>query len=202
MRKTSILTLLLCMIAALTMTSCLDDDNDDNGLTREEQHSAYLSVAGEHSGKLVYYDSIFTTKPAKVDSVATSVNFDTDSTVTVYNFRVNSIAHFVKDATAKACLENAPAQILKCYTYFYRLSPVTFHIQPQKLTFSTSADGTPHTITLAFYLGYPNSYGVKSGKTLGLQIVLGGVYLDYENITGGTNLLANGLVLPFIFNAK
>ena len=184
MRKTSILTLLLCMIAALTMTSCLSDDDDNNGLTREEQHTAYLSVAGEHSGQLVYYDSIFTSKPSKVDSVAARVNFDTDSTVTVYNFRVNSIAHFVQDATAKACLENAPAQILKCYTLFYGLSPVTFHIQPQKLTFSTTADGTPHTITLAFYTGYPNSYGVKSGKTLGLQIVLGGVFLDYENITG------------------
>lgn len=190
------------MIAALTMTSCLSDDDDDSGLTREEQHTAYLSVAGEHSGQLVYYDSIFTTKPAKVDSVGAMVNFETDSTVTVYNFRVNSIAHFVQDATAKACLENAPAQILKCYTLFYGLSPVTFHIQPQKLTFSTTADGTPHTITLAFYTGYPNSYGVKSGKTLGLQIVLGGVFLDYENITGGTNLLANGLALPFYFNAK
>ncbi|MDD5820884.1 MAG: DUF4840 domain-containing protein [Prevotella sp.] len=202
MRKTSILTLLLCMIAALTMTSCLSDDDDDSGLTREEQHTAYLSVAGEHSGQLVYYDTIFTSKPSKVDSVVAKVNFDTDSTVTVYNFRVNSIAHFVQDATAKACLENAPAQILKCYTLFYGLSPVTFHILPQKLTFSTTADGTPHTITLAFYAGYPNSYGVKSGKTLGLQIVLGGVYLDYENITGGTNLLANGLALPFYFNAK
>ena len=202
MRKTSILTLLLCMIAALTMTSCLDDDNDDNGLTREEQHSAYLSVAGEHSGQLVYYDSIFTTKPAKVDSVATSVNFDTDSTVTIYNFHVNSIAHFVSDATAKECLKNAPTQILKCYTYYYDLSPVTFHIQPQKLTFTTMADGKSHTITLAFYGGYPNSYGVKSGKDLGMQIVLGGVFLDYENITGGTNLLANGLALPFYFKAK
>lgn len=202
MRKTSILTLLLCMIAALTMTSCLSDDDDDSGLTREEQHTAYLSVAGEHSGQLVYYDTIFTSKPSKVDSVVAKVNFDTDSTVTVYNFRVNSIAHFVQDATAKACLENAPAQILKCYTLFYGLSPVTFHILPQKLTFSTTADGTPHTITLAFYAGYPNSYGVKSGKSLGLQIVLGGVYLDYENITGGTNLLANGLALPFYFNAK
>ena len=202
MRKTSILTLLLCMIAALTMTSCLSDDDDDSGLTREEQHTAYLSVAGEHSGQLVYYDSIFTSKPSKVDSVAARVNFDTDSTVTVYNFRVNSIAHFVQDATAKACLENAPAQILKCNTIFYGLSPVTFHILPQKLTFSTTADGKPHTITLVFYAGYPNSYGVKSGKSLGLQIVLGGVFLDYENITGGTNLLANGLALPFIFNAK
>lgn len=202
MRKTSILTLLLCMIAALTMTSCLSDDDDDSGLTREEQHTAYLSVAGEHSGQLVYYDTIFTSKPSKVDSVVAKVNFDTDSTVTVYNFRVNSIAHFVQDATAKACLENAPAQILKCYTLFYGLSPVTFHILPQKLTFSTTADGTPHTITLAFYAGYPNSYGVKSGKSLGLQIVLGGVYLDYENITGGTNLLANGLALPFYFNVK
>ena len=202
MRKTSILTLLLCIIAALTMTSCLSDDNDNNGLTREEQHTAYLSVAGEHSGQLVYYDTIFTSKPSKVDSVVAKVNFDTDSTMTVYNFHVNSIAHFVQDATAKTCLENAPAQILKCYTYFYDLSPVTFHIQPQKLTFSTTADGTPHTITLAFYAGYPNSYGVKSGKELGLQIVLGGVYLDYENITGGTNLLANGLALPFYFNAK
>ena len=202
MRKTSILTLLLCMIAALTMTSCLSDDDDDSGLTREEQHTAYLSVAGEHSGQLVYYDTIFTSKPSKVDSVVAKVNFDTVSTVTVYNFRVNSIAHFVQDATAKACLENAPAQILKCYTLFYGLSPVTFHIQPQKLTFSTTADGKPHTITLAFYAGYPNSYGVKSGKSLGLQIVLGGVYLDYENITGGTNLLANGLALPFYFNAK
>ena len=108
----------------------------------------------------------------------------------------------MQDATAKACLENAPAQILKCYTLFYGLSPVTFHILPQKLTFSTTADGKPHTITLVFYAGYPNSYGVKSGKSLGLQIVLGGVFLDYENITGGTNLLANGLALPFIFNAK
>lgn len=190
------------MIAALTMTSCLSDDDDNNGLTREEQHTAYLSVAGEHSGQLVYYDSIFTSKPSKVDSVVAKVNFDTDSTMTVYNFRVNSIAHFVSDATAKECLENAPTQTLKCYTYFYDLSPVTFHIQPQKLTFSTSADGKPHTITLAFYTGYPNSYGVKSGKSLGLQIVLGGVFLDYENITGGTNLLANGLALPFYFNAK
>lgn len=202
MRKTSILTLLLCMIAALTMTSCLNDDDDDNGLTREEQHTAYLSVAGPHDGQLVYYDSIFTTKPAKVDSVAAMVNFETDSTVTVYNFHVNSIGHFVQDATAKACLENAPAQIMKCYTYFYSLSPVTFHLQPQKLTFSTMAEGKSHTITLAFYAGYPNSYGVKSGKTIGLQIVLGGVYLDNENIIGGTNLLATGLALPFYFHNK
>ena len=202
MRKTSILTLLLCMIAALTMTSCLNDDDDDNGLTREEQHRAYLAVEGSHSGQLVYYDSIFTKKPSKVDSVATSVNFETDSTATVYNFHVNSIGHFVQDATAKACLENAPAQILKCYTYFYSLSPVTFHLQPQKLTFSTMAEGKSHTITLAFYAGCPNSYGVKSGKTIGLQIVLGGVYLDNENIIGGTNLLATGLALPFYFHNK
>lgn len=202
MRKTSILTLLLCMIAALTMTSCLSDDDDNKGLTREEQHTAYLSVAGEHSGQLVYYDSIFTSKPSKVDSVAAKVNFDTDSTMTVYNFHVNSIAHFVSDATAKECLENAPTQILKCYTYFYGLSPVTYHLQPQKLTFTTMADGKSHTITLAFYAGYPNSYGVKSGKSHAMQIVLGGVFLDYESITGGTNLLANGLALPFYFNAK
>lgn len=190
------------MIAALTMTSCLNDDDDDNGLTREEQHRAYLAVEGSHSGQLVYYDSIFTKKPSKVDSVATSVNFETDSTATVYNFHVNSIGHFVQDATAKACLENAPAQILKCYTYFYSLSPVTFHLQPQKLTFSTMAEGKSHTITLAFYAGCPNSYGVKSGKTIGLQIVLGGVYLDNENIIGGTNLLAAGLALPFYFHNK
>ena len=103
MKKTSILTLLLCMIAALTMTSCLSDDDDDSGLSREEQHSAYLSVAGEHNGQLVYYDSIFTTKPAKVDSVDAMVNFETDSTVTVYNFRVNSeynvIDNFLKVST-------------------------------------------------------------------------------------------------------
>lgn len=202
MRKTSILTLLLCMIAALTMTSCLSDDDDDKGLTKEEQHAAYLSVAGQHMGQLVYYDSIFTSKPAKVDSVAAMVDFENDSIATVYNFKVNSISHFVQDATAKACLENAPTQILKCYTYFYNLSPVTFHLQPQKLTFNTTADEKPHTITLAFYPGYPNSYGVKSGKDLGMRIVLVGVFLDYENITGGTNLLANGLALPFYFNAK
>lgn len=42
MKKTSILTLLLCMITALTMTSCLSDNDDDNGLTREEIGRAHV----------------------------------------------------------------------------------------------------------------------------------------------------------------
>jgi hypothetical protein len=201
MKKTSIFTLLLCLFAALTMTSCMNDDDDNNsGLTPAEQHSAYQAVAGSHDGQLVYLDSIFSATSAKYDSVPSRANFDNDSTLYIDNFHVNSLAHFVADATAKACLDAAPALQLKCNTYFYQLSPVQFLIFPQTLSFTTVVDGTPHKITLAFYSGYPYSLGAKGSKNILCQIGCGGIYLDADGKTNPTNLLTSTRVAMFYFH--
>ena len=46
---------LLCSIALFT--SCLGDNDSDNtteGLTKEQIHTCYLKMAGEHKGKMLY----------------------------------------------------------------------------------------------------------------------------------------------------
>lgn len=49
--------LFLGLAVSMTMTSCLDDNNDDNkGLTDEQKQNYALLMSGNYTGKLYYFD--------------------------------------------------------------------------------------------------------------------------------------------------
>ena len=49
--------LFLGLAVSMTMTSCLDDNNDDNkGLTDEQKQNYALLMSGGYTGKLYYFD--------------------------------------------------------------------------------------------------------------------------------------------------
>lgn len=59
------------MLVSLSMTSCVDNDDDTNGLTENEIKTCIMTMSGSYSGKLYYFNKdIDKTKyPKQTDSI-------------------------------------------------------------------------------------------------------------------------------------
>ncbi len=121
------LSLACCLIAGLSLTSCLNDDNSDNNYSPEESRTMLTAMSGTYSGKAFiaylksangsYYTDI--NSDVKEDSVTTYFSVRSDSTLTV-QFPVSLLAHCVIDSTNTAlisALQHSSTQTLTCKIY-------------------------------------------------------------------------------------
>lgn len=190
----SILALLCCGFMAIGLTSCLDSDDDDNSLSPEQLHQAYLSVAGPHSGKLLYYSPSPTSSTTnKVDTVATSWNISSDSIMTISRFPVSSIAPYVNNDALKEALAQVAPVTLRCYIGFTSNNPVTWLINPASPKLTLTYGGQTHTVQIGFYANSTTSFGTaqsqaNKGKML-MQIIVGAIFVDGTSSGDLTNNL-------------
>lgn len=181
MKHFKLFSLLLCGLAAMTLTSCLNDDDDNNKLTPAEIQQAYLAVAGNHKGKVVI-QAINPQNPAdKLDTLAASWNVTTDSTMTVHNVPISKLAPYINDDNLKAAIAQLPDTTVQCLIGFTQLSPVTFLVNPNTLTYEKlNYNGGTHKVQIGFYTNNYNSYGTynASSHMMGVQMIIGGIYID------------------------
>lgn len=185
---------MLCIAAALSLNSCINDDNKNTDLTPEEIQTAYNSVKGDYSGKVI--TSIST---GVNDTAAVKWDFDNDSLLTIKNIPAKMLSYNISDAEIKKALADMPPFDLKCKIKFVRMSPATFIINPVTPAFNVTYGGKSHLLQISFYIYNNYSYGqyYVDGKSLMMQAIAAGAYVDGS--------LQNGLLkqeTPMLFTGK
>lgn len=197
--------MLVCCVAALCFTSCLNDSVDSNrGLTPEEISKCEKEVKGAYQGHL-----IFEAKNEKdVKDVTDTLNIhwaiENDSTMAIYQFPTKLLAANVSNEELKAAIEAQPDQDIKCRIGFVNTSPIQFLINPNSPAYTVDFEGKEHKIQVAFYVNSTNSFGThtyedavkKNTKILYMQIIEGAIFMDGKE----TSYLKQPK--PFAFESK
>lgn len=187
MGKLRFLSFIFCAVAATTLTSCLDDD-DDNGLTAEEKLACFNATRGEHSGKLIFRKAGNSTNVANNDTVAASWNIATDSTMTIYNVPSRAIASAIDTTTTTTKAENIeaykaiaaqPARTIGCTINYYRNNPISWAIYPNTITY----EGIPYNgkecrVQILYFANYCVGTYSSESRTMQMQIVVAGANVD------------------------
>lgn len=197
MKKIKLVTM-ACCVAAMGLTSCMND-NDDSGreLSKEELAYCLNTVKGTYQGDLIYIAKNVKDISDKTDTLKISWNIVNDSTMTIKNFPTRLLAENISDDKLKAALAEAPNQDIDCLIGFINASPVQYLINPKAPSFNINHDGKDHKIQVAFYANSTGSFGSfnQTKKVLYMQIVEGAIYMDGKQTAYLTT--AN----PFAFEA-
>lgn len=201
MKKFKFLSFLMCCMSALLVTSCLNDD-DDSGLTPEQQGICLNAIKGSYTGKLIYPSENQTNSKDQTDTLdMTCVVNPIDTTVVLYNFPAQLVAKWIKDGEVKDALMDATVQNVRSKMYFYTNSPyIGFMMYPMPVEYNVFYDGKSHKVTAYFYSGQ-YSYGIHSAaqKQMQLQYILGAIVLDDDT---QNNLMNTSAYPAFLFDSK
>jgi len=185
-----ILPVVLCCVVAGLMTSCLNDNNDDNGLSKEEQLQAFQTVRGNYSGDVIFYkntyDGMSTPTKKDIDTLKASFSLLTDSTAHINNLPLAALANQIKDSKVAEAVMNGTVTTtpVNLYTYYYVVSPATCLVGADYVEVKATYDGEEHTIRFGFYSGITTgttvSFGIYSSTAGIFQIGLrlGAVWVD------------------------
>ncbi len=171
---------LLCSIALFT--SCLGDNDSDNtteGLTKEQIHTCYLKMAGEHKGKMLYqrYEDE-TYHKLIADSIDISWTVVSDSVITVHSVPTSVLgAQIQNNDVLKAAIESIGKVDMKVYYLPYIVSPVSFMVYPNPVQANIFIKNATHPVTFGF-ASNSYSWGSYENNKMRIQLVLYGIYLD------------------------
>lgn len=198
MKKLRLLGLcLLVAVSAFTLTSCLNDDNDDdNGApTPAERAQMFNSVKGAYSGKIYSFGSnVQTGKSELADSAVVACSINTDSTMVLSKVPARFLALAIDTTTTehkairKAVAEQGPVDV-NCLISFYKFyedwntRPFWF-VYPKGVTFNVPVNGTNHKVEIGFWINYQSgrviSYGYMntSSRVMVSQILIAAAKID------------------------
>lgn len=194
MKKFKLLTLFFAAFAALTLTSCLNDDDDNTGLTAEQIQMAYNATRGSHSGK-IYYTTGFDKDGKDVkDSAVVSWDVTPDTVMYINNVPSKVLASVIADDDIRAAVETQGPQRIKCYINYINVSPIQWLVNPVSVSFDNlEYNGAKHKITIAFYANSNYSFGqLITSVTPNIQMmqfIAGALYVDDKINSEGINYL-------------
>lgn len=183
MKKLKLVTMAACLMAALSLTSCFNDD-DDNRITPEQRQMAFNQIRGTHRGQMIYLAKSMTNPQDITDTLATEWDITTDSTMTIKRFPVRLIASGVADEGLKKALDTDATVDLDCSIGIIKTDPVTYLINPMGKPSKLTYDGKEHEVALGFYGNDLRSFGAYNAKTKTLQqrIIAGAVIVDKKDV--------------------
>ena len=194
MKKFKLLTLFFAAFAALTLTSCLNDDDDNTGLTAEQIQMAYNATRGSHSGK-IYYTTGFNKDGKDVkDSANVSWDVTSDTVMYINNVPAKALASVIADNNIRAAVETQGLQRIKCYINYINVSPIQWLVNPDSVSFdNVEYNGAKHKVTIAFYVNSNYSFGqlitsVNPNIQM-MQFIAGALYVDDKINSDGINYL-------------
>lgn len=180
MRKLKFFSLIVCCLAAMSLTfsSCSDDDDNNGSLSPKDYQTAFNAVRGSYSGKVYFPVPDEKTNKYVTDSATVSWSIQKDSAMTIHNFPVAALGANVADSAAREAIMSQAPQDIKCAITFIHLSPVTFIIAPTTVELNLNYNKKDHKIQIPFYVSYV-SYGQQVSSTgVFMQIVEGAIYQD------------------------
>lgn len=180
MNKLKFMSLLVGCLAAVSLTSCNDDDDSYRSLTKEEKAQCYQTVRGNYSGKLVYATGETKNGKTVTDTIDAAWSVQTDSTLIIRQLPTRLLALHVTNTELKHALETAPAQDLVCRVNYTQTSPIGFLLNPVTPSYDLTFGGASHKVQVPFYTNVSQSFGLYSSdkKMLQLQVIEGGIYID------------------------
>ena len=195
MKKLKLLTLFFAAFAALTLTSCLNDDDDNTGLTAEQIQMAYNATRGSHSGKIIYTTGFDKDGKDVRDSANVSWDVTSDTVMYIKNVPSKVLASVIADDDIRAAVETQGPQRIKCYINYINVSPyIQWLVNPVSVSFDNlEYSGAKHKITIAFYANSNYSFGqLITSVTPNIQMmqfIAGALYVDDKINSEGINYL-------------
>ncbi len=180
--STKLMVFVLCCTASMSLVSCLNSDDDNNGLS-EEDYKSYMSLMSGYyyGGKIYFYNDTITTTSNQVDSVSSlSAVIYTDSTIVIQNVPGRVLAKCITNhAALKEAIENADSKTLRLNYLLYpreTTSYLYYYVYPVSVTYDElTYNGSTHNVVISFY---NPSLGVYYNGMIDIPIYLAGVYED------------------------
>ena len=194
MKNLKLFCLALSGLMALSLSSCLKDDDTQNlGLNASEIGQCLTIARGDYSGRLLYQSRLTT------DTVQVRWSVTADTTLTIRNFPTAAITEKINNDDLRTAMANqCPTWPLKCDMAFTMLDPyVEFLIGPLNMEIPVYYNNANHKLTVVFW--YNNSsFGAVEPKTkeMTLRLVIAAAYLDDDD---NTNLFSgnyNAVQIP------
>lgn len=169
-------------LVCVVLTSCLngDDDNSQQGMSKQQIHECYLHMAGGHSGKMYFEKKDEETNLVKSDSIDISWTVVNDSVITIHDVPARVLGSMVENENLKAAIETAGNVEIKVFYLPYLISPISFELYPQPVKANIFYADATHSVTFGFYFN-DYSWGKQEDNKMKLQLVQYGVYLDDSN---------------------
>lgn len=211
MKKLRLLGLCLLMAgSAFTLTSCLNDDDNDNSVTPAERQQMFSVVQGSHSGRIYAMGKdVQNGKSVILDSANVAWSVNTDSTMIYHAVPARFLALAIDTTTAEhkairdAVAQQGPAEI-KCaigfYKYYQEWTTYPFWvINPGNVSYNVTVDGTAHKVTISFWGNTMSSYAVynASTKAMSSAILMAGAQIDNNSSSVSLND-----AIPLVFVKK
>lgn len=179
--------LILGLMLSVSMVSCLNDDDDNKGLSDNEKKNCVAKMSGNYQGKIYYFDKNIdkTQYPKQTDSIEdVTVRFSyPESAFIIEDFPVKLFFKQIKNHDdLKAAAEEYGQTDLKVVYVPYATQDsykyIAYYNQPQTVSMKLKYGNLDHEVKVAFML---NSFGEWYNKKAHLQLVEGAVYVDYDS---------------------
>lgn len=192
MKKLNLISMMLLLVAALSVMSCVgNDNNSDYSISNADQKAYQQKIAGTYTGKtrIYYYDTSANNFVKKDSTVDVAWTLNADSTMAFTNFPVKFLANYITTndipdlVNLKAALTNSPSINIKAYYYipnsnFVSSSSINYLVNA--LRFYLTYNGTAHVITIPTNAGYVGGWNSTSRFAYVLAITAG-LYIDNTN---------------------
>ena len=169
------------LLAAVSLTSCLKDNDDSNsGLSKAEKEYCANIVKGNYTGSLIYAAKNIKDVSDVTDTLAVSWTIANDSTMTIHNFPSRLLAENISDEALRSAIAEAPDQDIKCYIGFISKDPIQWLINPSAPCYNVQFEGAEHKVYVGFYVNSTYSFGRYTSSTnkIEMQIVEGAIFMD------------------------
>ncbi len=197
MKRLKFITLMICCLAAVSLSSCLNED-EYTGLTPEQKAAAFNTVKGTYEGDLIYPSQSASNKSDVTDTLKLKWEINTDSIMVIRNFPMSLLANNITNEDLAKALKAEQSRDLKCYINFTQVSPINFFVNPITPSFTLKYNDKNHLVQIAMLTNKIYSFGTYDSEKslLQMQIVEAAVYVN--------GILQKGMLsssMPFIFKA-
>lgn len=184
----------------MTLTACLGDDNDSQGLSRQEISECLQAVKGNYTGKIVFENHNPNNYNDIADTLDIAWSITADTLIIVNEFPQVVVLDRITEEPMKEALEAAAPAPLKSIFGFYQTDPIGFLLYPYSVVYDIELNGAPHKATLAFYINnYSFALFDAPSRVMQMRFLVAGLYLD-ENANHNylTNASYNNSSIPVI----
>ena len=191
---------LCCCMAAMGLTSCLFDEDENKELTPQDISQSFNAIKGNHSGSLLYENHNPNDPTDNVDTLEIAWSVTADTTVVISQFPQAVILDRIADQDLKEALEQAEPAPLKALIGFYQVDPIGFRLYPFPVEYNIEYQNAAHKAKLIFWINN-YSYGQydASSRAFRMQMMLAGLYLDEnESRSYLTNIEYDNSSIPIV----
>ena len=181
MKNLKFVFLALGCMAALSLTSCMKNENTEEGLSSSDFSKCLNAVRGDYNGYLLY-GAVNPQIPADdIVTLAVSWSITADTMLIVRDFPLAPVVEKIVDANLKKELQEQNLHHpLRCHVGFTMIDPyIEFLLAPLALEVPVTYKGQTHTLLVYFWFD-SHSFGAKNLLTqeMNIQLVVAAAYLD------------------------